>query len=674
MFKKILLIIFLTGSFLSIKAQSDTINGIVDAIYRDSTVEVIWIGSAFKAQKNTPATFQNISPEQYKAINTGLEPSFLLSQLSPSINVYSDAGSTQGYSYYRIRGVDQTRINMTLDAVPLNEPEDQGVYFSNYPDIFNSLSALQIQRGVGLSQNGTASYGGSLQLFSPNLQDSSLTSFGLGYGSFNSYRIFGEYKSGMKKNKAFYVRASHLHSDGYKRNSENSSQSLLYSGKIFLNKHSFKLTGFIGHQQNKLGWLGVSDSLIAIDRRYNANSKQEDDRFIQSLTMFQHEYYPSLHSKISTTLYYNFLTGNYNFDLNNFLGLPSTEELYNYAFRSHFIGLNSNYNVRINSLNVNLGVHGNWYTRRHLGSEKNLGELYSNNGYKQEISTYLKLNYQIWKFNFYADLQYRYSNFSFNGNAKFDALNWHFFNPCGGVTFQLKKNTFLYYSIGNVGREPTRTDIFGGNDDPLADSLGIAQTYITDAEYVLDQELGFRSSGKNWRLGFNLFWMQFRNEIVLNGKFGPNGLALNNSFAKSFRSGVELEGSWEPIRGLVFTNASSFNYSRISDQGVDFQPILTPFLIINQSVAYSFNGFRFGVDARYQSSSFIDFANSAKVEGYFLLNSQISYEIKGWRISFLVNNMLNNKYYNQGYVDYDGSRKFFVQAPVNFYGMVTLSF
>ena len=91
---------------------------------------------------------------------------------------------------------------MTLDGVPLNEPEDQGAYFSNYPDILNSVSKIQIQRGVGTSKNGVASYGGSVQLFSPNLADSTKTTFGLGYGSFNSLRVFGEYNSGIKNKKA----------------------------------------------------------------------------------------------------------------------------------------------------------------------------------------------------------------------------------------------------------------------------------------------------------------------------------------------------------------------------------------------------------------------------------------------------------------------------------------
>jgi len=638
----------------------------------DTTAEITI--TAYKAEINTPTTFQNISSAQFQAINTGQEPSFLLSQLSPSVTVYSDAGSGQGYSYFRLRGIDQTRVNMTLNGVPLNEPEDQGAYFSNYPDFFNSVSSLQIQRGTGISQNGTASYAGSMQFFSPNLTDSAQGSVGLGYGSFNSYRVFGEYRSGLRKNKAFYLRGTHLHSNGYKRNSGNSSQSLFYSGQWFANKHSLKLTGFAGHQQNQMAWLGVSDSLINIDRRFNANSRQEDDRFIQNLTMLQHEYYPTTNSKLSTSVYYNVLNGNYDLDLNNLLGLPLTTELYNYAFLSHFVGLFSNYHVKIGNLNLATGLHANWYTRRHRGSEANLGNLYTNRGYKQEVSAFVKANYDLGQFNFFADLQIRYANFNFSNDAAGIGILWGFFNPKAGICWQPNKNSALYYSVGRVGREPTRTDIFAGNDEPLRDSSGALSTFITNAEYVLDQEFGYRANGKNWSWNANLFYMQFRNEIVLNGKFGPNGLALNAAFTKSFRSGVEIQGHWTPIAGLMLSNASSFNYSRISEQGISFSPIYTPFLIVNQTVAYSFNGFRVGLDARYQSRSFIDFGNTVALDAYVLLNGQFSYSIQGWEFSFMVNNILNSKYFNQGYVDWDGTAKYFVQAPLNVYGMVVFRF
>jgi iron complex outermembrane receptor protein len=214
------LTLFILTIFLSkqLKAQ--------DTLRLDTLQTLKEVVISYQADKRTPITFQNIYSKEIKAKSTGQEPSFLLSE-TPSITNYSDAGNSQGYSYFRLRGIDQTRINMTLDGVPLNEPEDQGAYFSNYPDILNSVSKIQIQGGVGTSKNGVASYGGSVQLFSPNLTDSTKTTFGLGFGSFNSLRVFGEYNSGIKNKKALYVRASQIYSDGYKYNSSNNCANRL---------------------------------------------------------------------------------------------------------------------------------------------------------------------------------------------------------------------------------------------------------------------------------------------------------------------------------------------------------------------------------------------------------------------------------------------------------------
>lgn len=322
----LLLIVLLSLTTKQLKAQDALL---IDTIYQLKQAVVV----TYQADKLTPMTFQNINSKELKLKSIGQEPSFLLSE-TPSITVYSDAGNTQGYAYFRMRGIDQTRINMTLDGMPLNEPEDQGAYFSNYPDILNSISKIQIQRGVGTSKNGVASYGGSIQLFSPNLYDSTKTTLGFSYGSFNSLRAFGEFNSGIKNKKALYVRASQIYSDGYKYHSSNNSQSIFISSGLFYDKTSWKINLLAGHQQNQLAWLGVSDSLIAIDRRTNANSK-ERDRFTQCLVQLQNRWKLNTFTTIQSSLYYTFLKGNYDFNLNNFLGLPTTNELYNYAFQSN---------------------------------------------------------------------------------------------------------------------------------------------------------------------------------------------------------------------------------------------------------------------------------------------------------------------------------------------------
>ncbi len=643
-----------------------------DTLKSDTIKQLKEVIVAYQADRITPVTFQNINLKVLKTKSTGQEPSFLLSE-TPSITVYSDAGNTQGYSYFRMRGIDQTRINMTLDGVPLNEPEDQGAYFSNYPDIFNSVSKIQIQRGVGTSKNGVASYGGSVQLFSPNLYDSATTTLGLGYGSFNSLRAFGEFNSGLKKKKALYVRASKIYSDGYKYNSANSSQSIFLSGGLFFYKSTWKINLLAGHQQNQLAWLGVSDSLISIERRTNANSN-EKDRFTQCLFQLQNTRQLNDFSSHQSSVYYTFLKGNYDYNPNNFLQFPITNVLYNYAFQSNLIGFFSNYTFAKKQFSWQTGIHGNIYNRQHIGSETAMGRLYDNTGFKNEASIFTKAGYTLKAVTFFVDIQYRYSSFDYRGTVPLKKMEWHFLNPKAGLSISVKPNLIMYYSIGRSGREPTRNDMFGGNDNLLADSVGNAFLSIKTPEYVFNHELGFRHQSNNLSASLNIYYMNFNNEIILDGKFGPNGLALTNKVEKSFRTGVETSITYKFSNNFSFLNNSSFNYSRIKEQKEVFTPILTPSIIINQEAVYYYRKLLVSLSARYQGKSFIDFANTSIIKNYVLLNGRMEYNIKSFQYSVFINNISNSKYFNNGYVESDGSKKYFVQALRSFYASVKYTF
>jgi iron complex outermembrane receptor protein len=639
---------------------------------KDSSQHLKEIVITYQAGSKTPVTYQDLNMKVLDEKNTGQEPSFLLSE-TPSVTVYSDAGNMQGYSYYRLRGMDQTRVNTTLDGMPLNEPEDQGAYFSNYPDILNSVSRLQVQRGVGTSKNGAASYAGSVQLFSPEAGNTATTNLGIGYGSYNSFRIFGEHQTAVKKGKSLYVRASQVYTDGYKHHASNNSQSLFISGGLYHDKSTWKFNVVAGHQRNGMAWLAVADSLIAKDRRSNANTKEEKDRFFQGLVQLQNVWQPTSHVTVSSSLYYTYLKGNYDFDVNNYLGFPGDGNLFNYGFRSHFGGFFSNYTLTYDRFKWTTGIHGNLYTRQHTGTDNWLGELYKNNGYKNEVSAFSKIEYSLRRFTLYADLQYRYTTFDYKGSVPFGKMDWHFLNPKAGVSFAVNDYANIYYSAGRTGREPTRNDIFGGNDDLTADSTGKAMIYNQDAESVIDHELGIRFQQRNFVLQLNGYYMDFDNEIVLNGQVGPNGLLLTNKVKSSYRAGVELYASYQ-MNAFRFTNNSSFNHSRIKEQAATFSPILTPALIINQEVAYQHKQLGVALSGRYQHHAYIDFANEASVKGYVLLNARAQYTLAGCTLSVFVNNITGAKYYNDGYVEADGTRKYFVQAPRNVYVAFKYSF
>ena len=626
----------------------------------------------YQADKKTPITYQNLDKDYIDTKSIGQEPSFLLSQ-TPSITNYSDAGNSQGYSYFRMRGIDQTRLNITLDGVPLNEPEDQGAYFSNHPDILNSVSKIQIQRGVGTSKNGVGSYGGSIQLFSPIMYDSNLTTLGFSYGSYNSMNGFLEYNSGVKNGKALYIRTSQIHSDGYKDHSSNTSRSVFLSSSLFGDNSTWKLNVLAGNQKNDMAWLGVSDSLIKVDRKTNTNSNEKDD-FTQALIQVKNNYLFTSKSILETSVYYTYLNGNYDFDLNNFLGFPSTNEMYNYAFESHFAGFFSNYSLSYKNIDWITGIHVSTYGREHIGTEATVGRLYKNNGYRNEASAFTKFNYGIGKLNLFSDVQFRYSTFKYAGNTKMDNMDWFFVNPKAGLSYAVKKNLVTYYSVGSTSREPTRNDMFGGNDDLLADSLGNAVLSIKSPEKVIDHEFGVRFKSKNLNVNTNLYYLDFSNEIVLDGKFGPNGLALTDKVDKSIRTGIEVNVDYKLTNNITLVNNSSYSYNKIEEQSESFDPILTPPLIINQEVVYTFDRFAIGLSGRFQDESFIDYANTSKLESYYTLNGRIGYNINRFHLSLVVNNITNEEYFNNGYVDWDGSNKYFVQSPVNFSSTIKYTF
>jgi iron complex outermembrane receptor protein len=664
MFRFSFLIVLFASDILVVRAQ-DTVNIDSTKILQEVTV-------SYQADKLTPVTYLDISREVIETKSNVQEPSFVLAQ-TPSITNYSDAGSGLGYSYFRLRGIDQTRINITLDGVPLNEPEDQGAYFSNYPDLFNSLSKVQVQRGVGTSKNGVASFGGSVQLYSPNLHDTADMQFGFGYGSYNSLRGYLEYNSGICEDKALYVRISELYSDGYKYNSSNHSQSIFVSSGLFKERRLLKVNILAGHQANELAWLGVSDSLIAVDRRTNSNENESDD-FIQCMINLQYSEFITEHSSIQNGVYYTFLRGNYDFNLNAFLGFPSTNELYNYAFQSNMLGVYSAYHFVKRDFEWITGIHSNIYSRSHSGSEVNSGLLYSNVGEKFELSVFTKLNYKLKNIVLFADIQGRYTTFSYDGSVKLDILRWSYFNPKIGAGFTVGKAGYLYYSFGHTGREPTRNDIFLGNDDLVSDSLGLPITGVTSSEYVFDHEFGYRYIQKRLHVNCNVYYMQFRNEIVLQGKFGPNGLALTNSVDRSFRCGMELNLTYDLGNYFQIVNNSAFNISRIREQQQIIIPVLTPAVVINQEIITKIQRFSFAVSGRYQSGSFIDFANTVKLKDYYLLALRFSYVLKKMQFALFVNNLTSSDYYNQGYMDPFGTARYFAQAPINIHASAMIRF
>lgn len=627
-------------------------------------VEELIVTRIYSASDSSPVTYQDIEKTQMQAVIQLQEASFFL-QKTPSIISYSDAGSYQGYSYFRLRGIDQTRINMTLDGIPLNEPEDQGVYFSNYPGIFNSLENIQIQRGVGTSQNGTASYAGTIQLLSMDLKQPKRTELEASVGSFDSFSGSVEHLSGIDNGKSFYANLSGVSSDGYKLHSGNQSHSIFLSGMFEDASGVWRALAFSGKQENELAWVGVELDSINQGRRNNANTDQENDRYEQSLISIAREQKISDELQLEVRSYYNKLHGSYDFDFNNFIGLPSTNELYNYKLDADFYGIYSNLHYRQENFDISSGVHINQYKRVHIGSEKSIGELYENTGYRDSYSAFVKSNYYLDDLTLFADIQYRYTDFDYKGSVEFEKLDWSFVNPRIGLSYQLH-DAWVYYSLGKTRREPTRTDLFAGMDNLEMNNNGAPLLSIVDPETVIDHELGVRYEGERIHLDANIFYMNFKKEITLSGSFGPNGLLLNQDVDSSERKGIETSFEWDLSSAIRWKNSATYMKAEIKDQQQSFHPVMTPEWVVFSTVEYTNRNLTAGLEARYQSDAWINLSNIEKVSGFALCNTYFRYSINDieWKLS--INNLFDKSYLTSGVINASGNSAYFVGAPVNY--------
>ncbi len=621
------------------------------------SVEIIGI----KADIKTPITKLNLKTEQIETSYYSQELPLFLNK-TPNVTSSTDGGHNQGYTYFRLRGIDQTRINFTLNGIPLNEQEDQGVYFLNYPDFLSSIKNIQIQRGVGTSTNGITSFGGSINFESKNgINDG--TDIKIGLGSFNTSKISVENSTGLKNKVAFYTRFSAINTDGYKYHSGNNGYSFFINGGYYGKKDIIKTVSFIGRSKNELAWFGVSEKDIEVDPRTNYNTERENDEFQQSLLSLIYTRSINKYSILNNTIFYNKLNGNWSYDLISY-GIDSVN---NYILDQDFYGLVSNYNMNRDNTRINVGFNVNIYKRRHSSVIlPNVNdELYVNTGYKNDYSAFIKIEKDIKNFIIFTDIQSRYITFKYDGDLYFDKLKWLFINPKIGLNFSFNKSINIYLSIGNTTREPTRTDIFKGIDNPLF-------YYDIKPESVVDYEFGFNYINKKFDINFNLYYMDFKNEIILIGALGENGLPLMDNVEKSFRSGLELDFVLNLAKNINYLNNISYSYNKIKGEK-DFYPLYTPNLILNHGIWFNNNKFEIGIDNKIQSKSYIDYENEIYISSFYTIDFQIGYKLyKKSSVLIRFNNITNQKYYTNGYV-IDNIKYLFVNPPFNWFVTLKIS-
>ena len=623
----------------------------------DSTINLNEV-SVTSLYRNNVNTGYLITHDKLVSDNHGQEPSHVFSFM-PNIFSMSDNGTEFGYGYFRIRGLDQTRINVTLDGMPWNEAEDYGTYFANSPDLMSSLHSIKVERGTSSSNNGTASSGGSINLESIDLLKDTISYAYAGGGSYKTYKTSIIYNSGLFKNHhALHVKATQQQTDGFKDNSFNNSQAFTIKyGYFFNDRHNIEVLSLNGRHRNCQGWLGNTMDELRANKHANGNIKTEDDEWIQTINKIQYKGQLRDNVILTASTYLQYQNGWYNMDLDNYMNrmvdpawIP-TNILYSYGLTHYLYGGNVATKIYLDNLSITAGANAYAYDRNHFMADhgKNIPDIeyYDNTGHKNDVNVFLSASYTLGKFNIGANAQYRHVDFRYHtAYYEFDRFaydtNWNFINWGANVEYNFTNNMKAYARYSEVSREPTRTDMFGGNE------YFTGNITTNKAERSHDVEVGYEVRSNKVKANVNLYYMAFTNERVLNGQYGLNGLPLHDTADKSYRMGVEGTVNWNFWKGFHYVMNGSLSKNKIDTETFNNKThILTPAVTFNNEINYDGGNWTVGLNNKYRSNMYIDQANNYKVPYYLTFNIRGSYRYKKAEFGLYVNNILNKtNYYN----------------------------
>ena len=531
-----------------------------DSFYLLSPVEV----RSVRASDLTPVTKTNIGKSTLGKLNLGQDIPFLLNQ-TPSVVVNSDAGNGVGYTGLRIRGSDATRINLTLNGIPYNDAESQGLFFVNLPDFSSSASSIQVQRGVGSSSNGAGSFGASINFSTNDVNKAAYLELNNSAGSFNTWKNTIKAGTGLQGHFTADFRISRISSDGYIDRASSDLKSIYGSVAYIGEKNSLRLNVFSGKEKTYQSWYGVSEAdLAAGKRRMNSAGTEkpgdpyenETDNYTQThyQLFFNQQIKPSLHFNTAIFLttgkgyYEQYKAGR---DFAEF-GLPYPVNGNDTTFEADFVRqlwLDNDFYGNTFSLQYNgpkteatLGGAYTRYTGHHFGkviwsSAVNISprKWYDLIAEKNDFNIFYKQQTRTGKyFSLYYDLQFRTLQYLISGFRNNPVLivnnRFSFFNPKAGVVYR-KNGWKAYLSYSIAGKEPNRDDFEAGNNrQPLAERL-------------YDTELGIEQTKNKYNWSLTLFHMQYKNQLVLTGMINDVGAYTRTNIPKSYRAGIELQGA-----------------------------------------------------------------------------------------------------------------------------------
>ncbi|MCB9174849.1 MAG: TonB-dependent receptor [Flavobacteriales bacterium] len=565
--------------------------------------------SATRVKENSPIAHTNINYQDIEKNNLGQDIPFLL-QNSVSMVSTSDAGAGVGYTGFRLRGSDATRINVTVNGIPINDAESQGTYWVNMPDFASSTENIQIQRGVGASTNGGASFGGTVNLQTTTLKEKSYGEIATSYGSFNTQKYTAKMGTGLINNHwAFDARASYIKSDGYIDRATSDLKSYYLSGGYYSKKSSLKLIYFAGKEVTYQSWWGTPESritgnktdmethasnngldsvqtynLLNSGRTYNYYQySNEVDNYGQdhAQLLFTHQF--NNHFSANVNLHYTYGRGYYeqyrkddafaNYGLNDLMlnsdTITSTDLIRRRWLDNHFYGTTYSLNYKNANLSVILGGGYNNYDGRHFGEliwmrfANNTGKgyrYYDNDANKKDFNSFLKVDYLVGeKLTLFADLQVRTIDYSTKGKDNNLTMinidtNFVFVNPKGGLNYQINTKIRAYASVSIGNREPVRTDFI---DNP-ADKQPKHETMI-------DYEGGVEAKFKKVLLQGNFYYMDYQNQLILTGELNDVGSSIRTNVDRSYRTGIELIGSFLISKKVMMNLNTTISQNKIDN-------------------------------------------------------------------------------------------------------------
>jgi iron complex outermembrane receptor protein len=595
---------------------------------------------AVRADERTPVTKTDLEREDIENANRGQEMPFLLGSV-PAVNFQSDNGIAAGYAYFNIRGIGQTRLNITLDGVPLQDPEDQALYFANFGDFASVVDSIQVQRGVGTSGIGSASYGGSVNFASVGPADARRLEAQAGAGSWGTGRGTLALSGPVGGDWGLYGRFSAQTTDGF-RESSGVEQHTYYFGATHADARSFfKLFGFAGREKTQLAFLATDAATLEADLRHNDLTPDERDDFGQDFVQAQYTRLVGSATTLTAQAYYNGAQGWFR------IWDGGRENLQQYGIDGHFVGLVLGATHRRGRLGLNWGAHANDFTRDHFMDVVDGARAYLNTGLKNELSSFLKASWDAGRTRLWADAQVRHARFEYRGAQPLGSVSWTFFNPKAGVRFEASKTLGLYASIGRMSREPARSDMLNGEDDA---SLPYDLRAV-EPERVVDFETGVELRRGRLVARADLYAMEFENEIALSGELSEIGLPVRRNAGRSHRRGVELDVAFSASERLRLAANAALSRNRIDewaqfydvydDEGAwlesvsvvhrDVPPLLTPETILNGSLEWKpTTDVALLARGRYVGAAQLDNTGSSdfRTPAFFSLDLQASLSLK----------------------------------------------